>query len=394
MAAFPEQQLQSIRADFPLLSKWTYLNTGTVGLMPQPVLDAHLKNIADYEVGGHVAQARAVDGYETARDRIARLLGVPASEITFNRNATDGINLVAAQFPLSPGDEVITSTEEHPAMVVPWLAACHRSGATLKFISATPDRDEFAANVRETFNRSTRIIAISHVSCETGTRMPVEMIRDIVGGGASILIDASQSIGQFAVSVPQLRADFVIGNGHKWLGGPKGTGFAWISPQAMHLAPPVHFAGETIDPSWSRVQYQHGGPVEIGIAQSHQRYEFGTRAWHLYGALGDAIDYLERLGWNAIEAHSAYMAEHLKQALTEVPGVTLHSPESWDDASGLVTFSMSGWSGEDLSSRLWNEYQIVQRRVEQPSAVRVSCAFFTTTADIDALLGALNSVRQ
>lgn len=386
MSSSATYDLSSVRSQLPILHDWTYLNTGTVGIMARPIVERHLENIAAFEYGGHVAQGDAIEAYESTRRRLGELLEANPNDLAFTRNATDGINLVAARFPLSPGDEVITTTEEHPAMVIPWLAACDRAGATLRFVKPDPEPEKLMANISEVLGSNTRGIALSHVSCETGKRLPVERLRDSIPGDVAILVDASQSVGQFPVSVPDLNADFVIGNGHKWLCGPKGTGFAWFASQSLYLAPPAHFASDTFDPTWSRSHYQHFPAPRLSLADTAQRYEFGTRAWHLFGALKDAIDYLDDLNWASIEAHMARLTDYLKAELAEIPGVTVHTPISWEASSGLTTFSVAGWHGEELSKHLWNHHHIAQRRVEAPSSVRISCAYFTTIDDLDILV--------
>lgn len=381
--------LDRIRDDFPILTQWTYLNTGTLGILPDPVLERHLENIAAYERAGHTGEARAREGYEQARQRIAALLNIPAQELALNRNATDGINTVLAGFQLQAGDEVVTSSEEHPALVLPLLAASQRAGAHLRFVDVIADATQFAECLDSVVSHQTRLVALSHVSCETGTRLPVEIIRDRLPDRARVLVDASQSIGQFRVKLHDLNADYVVGNGHKWLCGPNGTGFVWIDSNALDDVQPVLFASDVVDPPWSRSYYQHEPGPTLTANPIAKRFEFGTRAWHQYGALADAIDYLEELGLAEIERHVQRVSDYLKQQLTQIDKVTLHTPAAWEQSSGIVTFSLDGWAGDDLSRHLWNVEHIAQRRVEVPSSVRISCAFFTNEDDIDRLVAAL-----
>ncbi|MEZ4523726.1 MAG: aminotransferase class V-fold PLP-dependent enzyme [Thermomicrobiales bacterium] len=381
-----------LRSELPILREWTYLNTGTVGIMPDPVFDELMQIMRHYEQGGHTAQADVVAGAERAKRALAELLGAEAHNLALNRNATDGINLVASTFQLSPGDEVITSTQEHPAMVLPLLHACEHAGAKLRFVPFVSDPDELVGHLGDLVSEQTKLVAISHVSCETGARLPVEVVRDVVGPDVAILIDASQSVGQFEVSIQDMRADFVIGNGHKWLAGPKGSGFAWVSPDSEHLIAPAYVASDSFDPHWSRDYYQKDPAPALKYASGAAKYEFGTRSWHLHAGLAAAIDYQTALGIENIAQHLSTMSTAVKEDLARIPGVTVHSPLSWKQSSGLVTFSVDGQSRVDVSRQLWDDYRIAQRRVEEPSAVRISCAYFTDDEDLAKIVGAVQNI--
>jgi len=385
--------IERLRKQLPILAECLYFNTGTVGIMAEPVLERHLDNIADHERGGHASQRRAIEGYEQARSAIADLVGAERKSVALNRNATDGINWIAGGFPLQPGDEVITSDQEHPAMIYPLLAACQRAGATLRFVRLTHDVDQLDSYLTEAVNARTRLISFSHVSCETGTRVPVEQIRRIVGSDVRILVDASQSVGQFDVKVGGLNADFVIGNGHKWLAGPKGSGFAWFADDALELVPPAYFGDGAVTPQWSRSHYQANPLPRLAYACDASRFEFGTRAWHTYGALSDAIDYLRGIGWQSIFDHVGRITTFMKATLNEIPGVDVMTPERWEDSSGLVTFTIAGLNGLSVSERLWSE-GIAQRSVEVPSAVRVSCTYFTNEEDVTRLSQVVDRIAR
>lgn len=386
--------LERVRENLPVLKEWTYFNTGTVGVMAEPVLQKHLNYIADHERFGHATQARAIEGYERARRTLAALIGAQSADVALNRNATDGINWVAATFPLNQGDEVITSTEEHPAMNYPWLAACERSGARLRYIDLHTDEDALRAELKSALNPRTRVVALSQVSCETGKRVPVEVIRDVVGDDVAILVDASQSVGQFPVDIPSMRANFVIGNGHKWLAGPKGTGFAWFHPAWIDLVPPAYFGDGAIEPRWSRPYYQADPSPKLRYGGDATRFEYGTRAWHMYEALADAIDYQASFGWEAIFNHVDRMSSLTKAVLEEIPGVDVVSPPTWQESSGIVTFTIAGLVGVDVSKELWERDKITQRRVEVPSAVRVSCTYFTSEEDVTHLGQAVDRIAR
>lgn len=390
----PGYDLDHARSNLPVLRDWTYLNTGTVGVMAEPVLRKHLDYIADHERFGHATQSRAIAGYERARNALATLTGGRAADIALNRNATDGINWVAATFPLKAGDEVVTSTEEHPAMIYPWLAACERSGARMRYLDLQTREGDLRSELERALTSSTRVVALSQVSCETGKRVPVEVIRDVVGPDIAILIDASQSVGQFPVDIPAMRANFVIGNGHKWLAGPKGTGFAWFDPATIDLVPPAYFGDGAVEPRWSRDYYQADPSPRLRFGGDAARFEFGTRAWHMYEALADAIEYQAELGWDAIFSHVDRLSSFAKAVLEEIPGVDIVTPAAWNESSGIVTFTVAGLAGEDVSRDLWEHERITQRRVEVPSAVRIACTYFTSEEDVTRLGQAVDRIAR
>jgi selenocysteine lyase/cysteine desulfurase len=388
--------LDSLRQSLPILKDVTYLNTGTVGIMPRPVLETHLAAISSYELGGHVAQAGAQQGYEQARSALARLIGASTANVALTRNATDGVDLVAAGIQIDSSSIALTTDQEHPAVILPWAAAERRGGARLELFSIGNTPDKALESFKKALKPETRIVIVSHVSCETGLRLPVEEICSICRErGILTLVDAAQSLGQFPVDVKAIGCDFMTGNGHKWLAGPKGTGFLYLSPGALPLVDPIHVGSGSVTPDFDRVALgEHPADADWEFEQAASKFEFGTRNWHTYAALPESIAYLERLGWSNIEAHCAELSFELKQRLTHEPGVTLYSPMDWGQSSGLVTFGFDDWNGVELSKRLWNEFNVIQRRVQVPNGIRISCAYFNTEADLDKLFDGLRALRQ
>lgn len=388
--------LADLRDNLPILREVTYLNTGTVGIMAEPVLKTHLAAQADYERGGHLAQHAAQEAYEDARRSIADLVNASPDEIALTRNATDGVALVAAGLSLRPDDEVLTTNEEHPAVLLPWSASQRRGGAQVRLFSISNDADETLATLDRALTASTRLVIVSHVSCETGVRLPVEEIcRRCRERGILTMVDAAQSLGQIPVDVRAIGCDFMTGNGHKWLAGPKGTGFLYVRRELIGRIVPLLVGDGSIAPRFNRVAFgDRPGVAEWDYEPTARRFEYGTRNWHTFAALPAAIDYQARLGWDNIWQHCAQISAGLKQRLHDLPGATLHTPEAWADSSGLVTFSYEGWDGVELMNALWQDHDIIQRRVQVPSAVRISCAYFTGDEDLDRLVAALEQLRR
>ena len=388
--------LDRLRSDLRILNDVTYLNTGTVGIMPRPVLARHLAAIENYESGGHLTQHEAQNGYERARQTLAALIGASAESVALTRNATDGVNLVAAGLKLDSSAIALTTDQEHPAVILPWAAAERRGGAHLEMFTIGPDPEVTLKSFERALKPHTKIVIVSQVSCETGLRLPVEEIcRQCRERGILTLVDGAQSVAQFPVDVTRIGCDFMTGNGHKWIAGPKGTGFLYASPEALPLVDPIHVGDGSITPRFDRVALgDHPAAADWTFEPTASRFEFGTRNWHTFTALTDSIQYLEALGWNNIEAHNAALSDELKRRLIAEPGATLYSPLDWADSSALVAFGFEDWNGVELSNRLWNDFNIVQRRVQVPNGVRISCAYFNTESDLDRLFDALRVLRN
>ncbi|HVX30126.1 MAG TPA: aminotransferase class V-fold PLP-dependent enzyme, partial [Nitrolancea sp.] len=346
--------------------------------------------------GGHLTQPAAQEGYQRARESLAALIGAAPENLALTRNATDGVDLIAAGLKLDPSAVALTTDQEHPAVILPWSAAERRGGARLELFAIGPDPEVTLANFKRALKPETKMVIVSQVSCETGQRLPVEEICRICRErGILTMVDAAQSLAQFPIDVARIGCDCMTGNGHKWLAGPKGTGFLYVSPQLLPQVEPIHVGDGSVAPRFDRVALgDHPAEGDWTFEPSASRFEYGTRNWHTFNALPDSIAYLSNLGWSDIEAHCAALSTELKERLRAEPGVTLHSPLDWEDSSALVTFGFDGWNGVELSQRLWNDYQIIQRRVQVPNGVRISCAYFNDSSDLDRLFEALRALRR
>lgn len=389
--------LEEIRSRYAALRDLCYLNTGTIGIMSEPVLEKHLDRIARYERRGHAGEADARAGYEGARSAIARTINAAPEEIALNRNATDGINFVLAGMSFPTGSTFLTTDEEHPAAMLPLTHAARRCDGTVRTLNLDHNDSEVLAGLRGMLERqSVAIAVISHVSCETGRRLPIRKICRICREfGVPTLVDGAQSVGQIPVDIEEIGCDFMTGNGHKWLCGPNGTGFLYVQKDRLDLLTPPYVGAGATQPDFDRhLVPPYTESPDWTFRGDAQRYEFGTRNWHLFGALDDAVSELEEIGSEAIQRHVATMSGYLKAELKGRAGVALHTPEAWDCSSGLVTFSVDGWNGVALSRRLWDDYGIIQRRVQIPSGVRISCAHFTSQDDLTRFLDALDELIE
>jgi cysteine desulfurase/selenocysteine lyase len=401
------RDLSLARADFPALAQQVhgrplvYLDNAATSQKPRAVIEAlvhyYERDNANVHRGVHVLSERATAGYEAARETVRAFLNARSvAEIIFTRNATEAINLVARSYGdafVGPGDEVVVTAMEHHSNLVPWQQLCARVGATLRAVPIDDrgelDREAFAAVLGE----RTRIVAVTHVSNALGTVNPVaELIAEAHRVGAHVLVDGSQAVAHMPVDVRALDADFYVFTGHK-LYGPTGIGVLYGRETLLDAMPPFLGGGDMI----------RTVTLEASTwADLPNKFEAGTP--HIAGAIGlaAAIDYVTRIGFEAIAAHEHEVVARAVEALRQVEGLRLIGEPR--ERGSLVSFVMDGIHPHDIGTIADSEgvairtghhcAQPIMDRYGVPATARASFALYNQASDVDALVRALERVRR
>lgn len=375
-----------IREAFPVLREVTYLNVGTYGIMPEPAIVEFQTVQAEFERLGVASHGLFGRKAEETRKRIAALVNADPGEIAFTRNATDGINLVLAGIAWQPGDEVITTNEEHEAMNHPLLYLQRTKKISIKRVEVSSQIEPMLERISKLWTNKTRLVAMSYVTCETGTRLPAKSISQWASQNNILsLFDGAQASGAFPVDVRAIGCDFYASNGHKWLCGPKGTGFFYGQKDKLQFLTPAHVGAGSLE---------HADILDGTAEPFHtgQRFEFGTRAWSLYAGLGASLDWFEAIGWSKVYNHIEALSDYLKDRIEETPYLKLISPRRFESSSGLTSFIVDGHKAGDISQGLREKWQIYVRIIPHYNAIRISTAHFNNTEDIDKLIEGLGSV--
>ena len=401
MSTLVETRPLDLVADFPAIPEgWAYLDTAATAQKPQPVIDAITRGYAEtYATVHRGVYQRSADmtlAYEAARKRIARFIGAgSADEIVFVRGATEAINLVAqcwAREQLKAGDRILLSTLEHHSNIVPWQMAAERVGAVIDVIPLTVDHridlDAMAAMITPAH----KLVALAHISNVLGSVLDARRAADIAhAAGAKILLDGCQAVPRMAVDVAAFDCDFYVFSGHK-LYGPTGIGVLWARPELLEAMPPYQGGGSMID----RVTF-----ARTTYAPPPGRFEAGTP--HIVGALGlhAAIDYVERIGLDAIHAHETALVATTREALSQINSVTLYGPE---DSAGIVSFSIEGVHPHDIGTILDEERVAIRagHHCAQPlmealgiaATARASFGVYNGPADVAALVRGIERVTR
>ncbi|GAB2024651.1 cysteine desulfurase [Lactovum odontotermitis] len=391
-----------LRKDFPILDQLVndeplvYLDNAATAQKPLPVMNALRKyydtDNANVHRGVHTLAERATEDFEAARDKVRAFINAKSSkEILWTRGTTQSLNW-AAQFArqiLQLGDEILISVMEHHSNLVPWQQAAKATGAVLKFVylkDGKLDMDDFRAKLTE----KTKFVSIAHVSNVLGVINPVKEIAGLAHEvGALVVVDAAQSIPHMAVDVQDLDADFLAFSGHKML-GPTGIGVLYGKEKLLEQFEPVEFGGEMID----FVYEEHSSWTELPW-----KFEAGTP--NIAGAigLGAAIDYIQSVGIDAIQAHDAELINYVLPKLREIKGLMVYGPKENALRSSVVSFNLKGLHPHDLATALDMQGVAVRaghhcaqpllRYLGTAATARASFYLYNTQEDCDKLIDAI-----
>jgi len=397
----------ALRGDFPALAQQirgrplVYLDNAATTQKPRAVLDALMSfystDNANIHRGVHTLSQRATDAYEDVRCTLRRFLNAPDNrEIIYVRGTTEAINLVAASYGslvLGPGREVVITEMEHHANIVPWQAACERTGAVLRVAPITDDGVLRLDALEAMLSERTAIVCVAHASNALGTVNPIpEITRMAHAVGARVLVDGAQAAGHMKVDVQQLDCDFYAFSGHKAL-GPTGIGVLWGRMDLLDSMPPYQFGGDMI----RTVSFEKTTYNDIPA-----RFEAGTP--HIAGVigLGAALDYLSRIGPSAILTHEADLVTYATERLQDVPGLRIVGTAP--DKVGIISFTMEAAHPHDIGTiadlqgvaiRTGHHCAMpLMQRLGLAATARASFALYNTREDVDALVRALGHVNN
>ncbi|MEG1239345.1 MAG: family 2A encapsulin nanocompartment cargo protein cysteine desulfurase [Flavobacterium sp.] len=396
-----------IKKDFPILSETVngkplvWFDNAATTQKPKSVIERiayfYEHENSNIHRAAHELAARASDAYEAAREKVKTFLNASSvNEIVFVRGATEGINLVACTWGdqnLNAGDEIIVSNLEHHANIVPWKRLADKKGLKLRVIPVDDDGQILLDEYAKLLNSKTRLVAFTQVSNALGTVTPAKRITEMAHAvGAKVLIDGAQSVSHMKVDVQDLNPDWLVFSGHK-LFGPTGIGALYGKEDLLNEMPPYQSGGNMIqDVTFEEIKY-HKAP---------NRFEAGTGNIADAIGLGAAIDYVTKLGIDAIGQYEHYLLDYATNLLKEIPGVRLIGTAK--DKASVLSFNLQGYSNDQVGQALNKEgvavrtghhcAQPILRRMGVETTVRPSLAFYNTTQDVDTFIKTLWELKK
>jgi cysteine desulfurase / selenocysteine lyase len=301
-----EQFWKIVREQFPLTHDRIYLNNGTMGPSPFVVREAVKAAIDNIDVTGEYG------GWEVARPKIAKFVGVDESEISLTHNVTEGINIVAWGLPLKRGDEVILTTHEHAGNALPWLNRAKHDGIIIKTLKPASTAAENLNRIDDLITKRTRAIAIPHITCTIGQVFPAKEISKLGHDkGLWIFFDGAHGPGMTMLDLKDIDCDFYATCCHKWMCGPKGTGFLYVKKELLDVLQ-AQWIGGYSDLGWDLTI----DPPEFkGYVPTAHRYDFATQNAAIYIGVSAAVDFLYHIGMKNIVKRGNALASYLQQEL-------------------------------------------------------------------------------
>ncbi len=355
-----------------------YLNNASIGVPPQPVLDAiteHYRQISSNPTSAKGALHQQIQ--KVVLPTLAELIGADTDEIAFMSNATEGLDLITKGIPLQPEDEVLTTTHEHPAGIRPWRLRAEREGITLREIpipSPLTSKEQAIDPLKEAMNDRTKVLFFCQVT-RGGLLYPVQELCGLARErGIVSAVDGAQAIGNLEVDLHDLGCDLYANSLHKWVLAPMGTGMLYVRKGFQDEFFPLD--GKESSPGAARYQAQ------------------GTKSIPIRASIGAALEFINMIGMPRIEERNRMLSDHLKAELAKTPRVHLVSSTSPQVSSpGMTMFEVEGRGGLEMRAR-FEEHDIgVDEHVRDGhEAVRVSTHFYNTIAEIDKTIRVLKEL--
>ena len=401
----PVFDAEAVRAEFPILSTemqgrpLVYLDSAASTQKPRSVIDTLVRvyeaDYANIHRGIYDLSQRATALHDEARRKVQRFIKAEDwREIVFTRNATEAINIVAQCFArplLSAGDEILVTEMEHHANIVPWQMVASATGAKVVAAPVTDEGEIDMAAFERLVGPRTKLIAVAWVSNVLGTVNPVEAIVALgKAHGIPVLLDAAQAVQHMPVDVQATGADFIAFSGHKMY-GPSGVGVLWGKAGHLEAMPPYQGGGDMIE----RVSFKGTTWNELPF-----KFEAGTPDIAGIIALGAAIDFIERIGIEAIAAHEASLLAYATRALHQVPG--LRPIGTAANKASVLALTLEGAHPQDVGTMLDLDGIAIRTghhcamplhdRLGLAASARASIGVYNTKSDIDALVSSLNRI--
>jgi cysteine desulfurase / selenocysteine lyase len=399
--------LKKIRQDFSFYQNSkdsksiVYFDSACQSLRPDAVIDAidqyYLEMAACSGRSMHKLAAGVTRAVDQSRTTLAKFIGAAQKEeIVFTRNTTEGINLVANSLDLRAGDVVLISDKEHNSNLIPWQWMAKKKGIQVRIVPSLADNTFDLAAYEKALEGQVKLVALGYTSNLDGVTLPVEeIIKSAHRAGALVLLDAAQTVPHHKINVKALDVDFLAFSGHKLL-GPSGTGVLYGKYQLLEKLEPFLVGGDTVSSSTY---------TTCEFLPPPEKFEAGLQDYAGILGLGAAAEYLQKIGFDAIQKQELLLNEAITAGIKDIPGLKLIGPPDPKLRGGIVTFYIQGIDSHRVALML-DQMANIQVRSGQhcvhswfharqiAGSVRASAYLYNTLEEAALLVSSLQKVRK
>lgn len=370
-----------LRKHFYHPDDYYYLNSATLGLVPDVVVETmHLFYKERLSWGRYYLSPNAIGP-------VAKLIGADPTEVAITHSTTHGINIIAQGLRLKRRQEVIISTHEHVGSALPWMNRARRDGIKLRLFDPGQTAAETLSRIESLINRRTKVIAVPHITCTTGTILPLAEIGKLARKhGIAFFVDGAHGAGMVPLNMAEFGCDFYAGCGHKWLCGPTGSGFLYIKSDRLKDVDPV-MVGAYSDANYTFNKEKQ--EIEA-FAEGTGRFDFGTKDPTQHAGLAAAIEFMEAIGWERVYDRQRELQRYLRQEIQGLPSVKILTPSEEGSYGGILGFEI-GEQYRDKFREGYDKGRIRIRGVKEAGldSFRISTHVFNSQGDLDFLVKTL-----
>jgi isopenicillin-N epimerase len=399
---------ESVRREFELAPEYVHLALFYLASHPRSVRQAIEEYRANIDANPFVAVESAMfepigGGIPLQVCRaIANYIGGDPQEIALTQNTTTGLSLIYHGLPLREGDEILTTAHDHYVHHESIRLATDRCGATWRKISLfdsydSISSDEIVERIRKAIGPKTRAVGVTWVLSSSGVRLPISRIAESfaeVNRGREekdrvlLIVDGVHGLGVEDPKVTALGCDAFVAGTHKWMFGPRGTGFIWARPTVWERMRPVipTFTSPDVFEAWEQ-EHEPQTPARAAWFSPG-----GFQAYEHFWALPAAVHFHENIGPARITARIHELNGQMKEGLARMPHVQLYTPREESLSAGIVCFDVKGMKPEEIMKRLLDQRIVASTTPYRISYARVACSIVNTPREVDTVLGAIRKL--
>ncbi|SHG50109.1 aminotransferase class V-fold PLP-dependent enzyme [Flagellimonas flava] len=374
---------ERIREDFRLKPDYVNLENGYYCITPSPIMEKLWEHtqMVNYE-GSYYMRTEQWENKKKVTARLAKFVGCAPETLVITRNATESLDLIIGGYPWKEGDEAIFAVQDYGSMRDHFYMIRDRYGVVCKEVSVplNPKSDEEIVKLYESqITPQTKLLMVCHMINITGHILPVRKICDMAHSyGVEVMVDGAHAVGHIQVNIDELNCDYYGSSLHKWLNAPLGVGLLQV-------------ASRHISKIWP-LMAEHGKEPKDILRLNHT----GTNPVHIYLAINDAMDYLERIGMERKEERLRYLQRYWSDTLRKVPNITVNTPQDLHRSCGIANVGIANMKPADLARTLLDEFKIWTVAIDESNVhgCRITPNIYTTTEELDIFIDAMKVLAK